>query len=130
LYEDKFCFSSDFCLDKFQFVVGNVIDGEIASQGVVGLAPSKGFDSLVGQMYAKRLIEFPLVCLDINENKPSKITFGKADGHSEKTWFEFDNQMENMWAFNLTNFSYNDAPFLGDSDLNINAVLDLKNGDI
>ena len=68
-------------------------------------------------MYANGLIEFSLVCLDINENKPSKITFGKDENFSNmqaNTWYKFDNQMENKWAFNLTGFSYNDAPVLED----------------
>lgn len=85
LYEDKFCVSKDSCLEKFQFVVGSAIEGELASQGIVGLAPSMNEGSLVGQMYVKGLIEYPLVCLDINENKPSKITFGKI-AHFPDTW--------------------------------------------
>lgn len=85
--------------------------------------------SLIGQLYMKGLIEFALVCLDINENKPSKLTFGKIATITD-TWLKFDNQMKNKWAFNLTDFSYNNAPFLEESNLKMKAVLDLKNGDI
>lgn len=75
------------------------------------------------------MIPYPLVGLDINEDKPSKITFGSAP-HSSETWLEFDNQMKDRWAFNLSDLSYNNEKFLEESELDMKAVIDTKNGDI
>ena len=38
--------------------------------------------------------------------------------------------MDNKWAFDLNNFSYNQEKFLRESELKMKAVLDLRNGNI